>query len=383
MKNFFLGLLILLLLAITIQCTKPLTFTCEVDTSKTGYELAGAYDDCLVWNAQKTMTNIEKKDIDIRATKLPLLEFSGSYAVLNAAENWIQPFYTVITETGAYPTPSASINNVVLAKLKSKDSVDAAFEFSDSEPQGICADVQQEVYDTVLNNVLTKEQRDKYLKQGKQLSFIPDDAQPPLSDKTNPVNNGSAWLSVDPATKVTRDGDKFYYEPWSLYVTLDDPAISDERLKGVRYCKLLSHQALLSWMLEKSFEENPVLITPSKPVCDGPSSLDSGNGSCLFYSEVYGNNYFCADYTGPGFTPENTKEKCNTNAAYKDEVYSTSPCSARTAEIAAYIPGYQGLTGICVVHCKESNEFILNIYNDDPESRCGVFDFFTPGELGK
>ena len=34
MKNFFLGLLILLLLAITIQCTKPLTFTCDVDTQK-------------------------------------------------------------------------------------------------------------------------------------------------------------------------------------------------------------------------------------------------------------------------------------------------------------------------------------------------------------
>ena len=178
------------------------------------------------------MTNIEKKDIDIRATKLPLLEFSGSYATLNAAENWIQPFYTFITETGAYPTPSASINNVVLAKLKSKDSVDTAFKISDNEPQGICADVQQEVYDTVLNNVLTKEQRDKYLSQGKQLSFIPDDAQPPLSDKTNPVNNGSAWLSVDPATKVTRDGNKFYYEPWSLYVTLDDPNISDDRLRG-------------------------------------------------------------------------------------------------------------------------------------------------------
>ena len=87
---------------------------------------------------------------------------------------------------------------------------------------------------------------------------------PPLSTTTNPVNNGSAWLDVDPATKVTRDGNQYYYEPWSLYVTLDDPAISDERLKGVRYCKLLSHQAILSWMLEKSFEENPVLITPNQ-----------------------------------------------------------------------------------------------------------------------
>ena len=358
---------------------------CDVDTSKAGYELAGAYDDCLVWNAQKTTTHTESEDIKIKATKLPLLEFSGSYAMLNAAENWIQPFYTIVPENmSAYPNAPASINGVVLAKLKSKDSVDDAFGFSNDTPQGICADVQQDVYDTVLNDILSKDERDKYLSQGKQLSFIKDDDLPPLDDTTNPVHMGTSWLDVDPATKVTHDDDnQYYYEPWSLYVTRDDPAISDEKLRGVRYCKLLSHQAILSWMLEKSFEESPVLITPTKLECDGPSSLDSGNGSCLFYSELYGQNYFCADFTGPDFTPEKAKQKCETNAAYLNEIYSTSPCSARTEEIAAYIPGYQGLTGICVVHCKESNEFILNIYNDDPETRCGGFELFYPEELGK
>ena len=384
MKNVFIGLQLLLLMVLNVQCEKPPTYTCDVDRSKTGYELAGAYDDCLVWNAQKTMTHIESEDIDIRATNLPLLEFSGSYAALNAAENWIQPFYTIIPEEMiAYPKAPPSINGVVLAKFKSKDSVDNAFGFSSNEPQGICADVQQEVYDTVLNKVLSKDERDQYLAQGKQLSFIPDDDLPPLDDTTNPVRMGTLWLDVDPAGKVTRDGNNFYYEPWSLYVTLDDPDISDEKMRGVRYCKLLSHQALLSWMLEKSFEENPVLIAPSETVCDGPSSLDSGNGSCLFYSELYGQNYFCADFTGFGFTTENAKEKCETNAAYLEEVYSASPCSARSDEIAAYIPGYQGLTGICVVHCKKTNEFILNIYNEDPETRCGGFDLFYPGELGK
>ena len=87
-----------------------------------------------------------------------------------------------------------SINGVVLAKFKAKDSVDDAFGFCNRMPQGICAEVQQEVYDTVLNNVLSNDERDKYLSQGKQLSFIPDDDLPPLSTTTNPVNNGSAWL---------------------------------------------------------------------------------------------------------------------------------------------------------------------------------------------
>ncbi len=387
MKRTLIAVQILCLLVCTAQCKRHHTYTCEVDTSKTGYELAGAYDNCTVWNAQKTMTNIERKDIDIRSTKLPLLEFSGSYASLNAAENWIQPFYTISPENmSTYPQAPASINGVILAKFKSKDSVDAAFEFRDRHSQGICADVQQDIYDTVLQDVLTRDQRSRYRSEGKQLSFIPDDDVPPLDNTTNPVRMGTQWLDVDPATKVSKSTDNktYYYEPWSLYVTLDDASISDERLKGVRYCKLLSHQAILSWMLEKSFEENPVLITPTSTVCDGPTALESAtNGSCLMYSQIYGNNYFCIDFTGSGFTPENSKEKCETNAAYDNETYSTLPCSQRTAEIENFILGYQGLTGICVVHCKAANEFILNIYNDDPESRCGGFDFFTPGELGK
>jgi hypothetical protein len=66
-----------------------------------------------------------------------------------------------------------------------------------------------------------------------------------------------------------------------------------------------------------------------------------------------------------------------------NEVYSSTPCSARSEEISAFIPGYQGLTGICVVHCKETNEFILNIYNEDPETRCGGFVLFYPEDLGQ
>ena len=197
MKRTFMAIQILCLLVCTAQCKRHHTYTCEVDTSKTGYELAGAYDNCTVWNAQKTMTHIERKDIDIRATKLPLLEFSGSYAALNAAENWIQPFYTISPENmSAYPNAPASINGVILAKFKSKDSVDAAFEFRNHQSQGICADVQEDIYDTVLHDVLTREQRSKYRSEGKQLPFIPDDDLPPLDNTTNPVRMGTHGLML-------------------------------------------------------------------------------------------------------------------------------------------------------------------------------------------
>ena len=69
MKKLLLVLQILLLAVCTIQgCRVEKIYTCDIDTSKTGYELAADYDDCLVWNAQKTMAHIESENIDIRAT---------------------------------------------------------------------------------------------------------------------------------------------------------------------------------------------------------------------------------------------------------------------------------------------------------------------------
>ena len=369
----------------TDSCEVELQYTCNIDTTKTGYELAADYDGCLVWNAQKIMAHIESEDIDIQSTELNMSEFSSSNADINADENWIKATYTVVPEDmSAYPDAPGSINGVVLAKLKSKDKIDYDFGFSNDETQGTCADVQQDIYDTVLNAVLTPGQRNKYEAEGKSLSFIQDDDLPPLDDSTNPVNRGSAWLDVDPADKVTREGDKYSYEPLSLYVEHDDPTFEEDRYRGVRYCKWLTHQAILSWMLEKSFEDDPVLITPTIPECDQPSSLETEFGSCLFYF-VHSESYFCSDYTGRGFASfEETEAKCNSRDATGTElspIFKEVSCSERTEEIEATIPGYQGHTGICVVHCQADNEFIWNIYTDDPESLCEGFVLFYPEDF--
>jgi len=385
MKKLLVLLQILLVVVLNIQCDKKeFTYTCDVDTSKNGYELAEEYDDCLVWNAQKKMAHIESEDIDIRATELSLSEFSSSYADINSDENWIKPTYTIVSEDmSAYPDAPDSINGVVLAKFKSKDKIDSDFGFNNDETQGICADVQQDVYDTVINSILTWKQRKKYEAEGKSLSFIPDDDLPPLDSSTNPVDRGSSWLDVDPATKITHEGNNYYYEPLSLYVEFDNPAFEDDKYRGVRYCKLLSYQAILSWMLEKSFEDDPVLITPTIPECDHPSSLETEAGSCLFYF-VHSDTYYCSDYTGSGFTFESAEEKCNSRDAAGTElspIYNKVPCSERTEEIEAAIPGYKGLTGLCVVHCQTEGEFIWNIYTENPEVSCGDFDFFTPEKI--
>ena len=377
MKKFIFVLCLLGTLPFITQCNqKGPTYKCDLDKTKKSYELAAGYDDCLALNAQIMTTHIESKDIEIRATEFTEFGvFESNFADINANENWIKPIYIFFPQDmKGYTDAPATINGAAVIKMIAKDKIDDYFGITNDAPQGLCADVQQVIYDNVLNNILTKEQRDRYLSEGKSLSFIPD------ADAHN-----AEWVGKDPASLITHDGDKYFFELYSLYISYyDQTANVTELLRGVKYCKLLSHQAILSWMLEKSFEADPVLLTPAADVCDGPSSLEARGGSCIFYFSP-ANGYYCEDHTGPFFNMDTGKQKCDdrakTSAGILDPIFSPLPCKERTAELDKLIPGYMGLTGICVVHCKQENEFIWNIYTENPASLCIGFDFFTPEQL--
>ena len=375
MKKFLLPLYLLGTLVFISQCnlSEP-PYRCDLDTSKTGYELAADFDDCLGLNAQIITAHVDSEDIEIRAEGFTEFGvFESNFAEINAEEKWIKPIHIFFEEDmSSYPDAPDTINGAFVNKMIAKDKIEAYFDLTIDEPQGFCADVQQVVYDNVFNNILTGEQRERYESEGKSLSFLPDSDDFP-----------ALWVGKDPASLITHEGDDYFFEPYSLYIEYSDPE-QIELLKGVKYCKLLSHQIILSWMLEKSFEDDPVLLTPSADVCDQPSSLEARGGSCIFYFSQSG-NYYCSDYTGPFFDFETGAAKCedrlDTSGGVLDPSYSTLPCSERTAEIEASIPGHVGLTGHCVIHCKEENEFIWNIYTENPASACTGFDFFLPGEL--
>jgi hypothetical protein len=252
-----------------------------------------------------------------------------------------------------------------MTKMKSKESIDAAFDIENNLAQGICADVQQHIYDTVYSSVLTKAQRIKYESAGKSLSIIPDDDLPPLSDDTNPALTGGIWETADPASGITSEGNAS---------NPDVPPGMQEGILGIRYCTLLSHQAILTWMITKSFEDDPVLITPGmgSVVCDGPASWESNGGSCFFYFGAANGTYYCADFTGTAYTPASAEAKCGQSIYLSDvTTYSDKPCDERTDEIGAVIPdGGVGLGGACIVKCKTADELVWNIYQDDVESRC-------------
>jgi hypothetical protein len=350
------------------------SYLCDTEASKIGYELAGQYDDCLTKNAQIMTTHIEEfDDIEMRDTEFDEFGvFESNFAEISAEEKWIKPISIFFDEDmSAYPDAPDTINGAFVTKMIAKDKVEAYFNVTIDEPQGQCVDVQQVVYDNVYNNILTEEQREKYTSDGKSLSILPDSP-----------DAGGLWVGKDPSELITNDGDDYFFEPYSLNIEYTDTS-QVELLRGVKYCKLLSHQAILSWMLEKSFEEAPQLLTPYDS-CTQPTSTEARGGSCILYFSQP-QNYYCSDYVGTYFSEETGFEKCedrwDTNGGVLDPSYSTLPCSERTEEIEASIPGYVGLTGQCVIHCGEENEFIWNIYVENPEGDCTGFDFFYPEDI--
>jgi hypothetical protein len=371
---------------IAIQIITVCLFANQCARTDSRYDQADQLDDQLVEKAQKTMAHIENTAIEVRAIEKSPFDFGSSYAAINVEENWVQPVYTFIPEElGFSPKAPASINGAIVAKLKSKDRIDTDFGLSNDEPQGICADVQEDIYADVLA-LLTEEEKEKYESKGKSLSFIPDDDPPPYDESTNPVTPTGFWLDRDPAEMVTHDEEgNYYFETLSHYNEFNDPDLQhiDEKFRGVRYCKWLSHQVILNWMLDKSFKKDPVILTPTIPECTQPSSLETTSGSCIFYF-TQARSYYCSDYTGRGFTRESAEEKCNSRPSSDlyTATYSEVPCSERTGELEA-IPGYIGQTGYCVIHCQEENEFIWNIYTEDPESSCFGYDLFTPEEIAE
>jgi hypothetical protein len=347
-------------------------------------------------------THIEDTGIEVRATEVPKVQFGGSYAGIgiDAEENWVQPYYTFVPEDmSAYTNAPSEINGIIMTKMKSKDGIEDKFGIELEGTQGICADVQEEIYASTYA-LLSPIEKYVYNNWGKPLSFIPDD-NPGNTPDSNPVLQSAGWLPVDPAINITSAGNNYYYEPLALYVPFDEPlAGDDERYKGVYYCKLLSHQAVLSWFLSKSLEADPVLITPSAIECTDPRyRTETTYGSCLFWFSQ-GDHFYCSDYIGPDFIPEGASEaKCASRSA--EAVYSSETCSTRDAngEIEAYITAtpryyqdrvpptprdgtlitYDGLGASCDIHCLEGDEFLWNLYEPNVgEADCGNFPIFYP-----
>lgn len=359
---------------------------CAPDSSNSGYDLAFQYDECVGKFAQSTTARIESDAIDVRVDYLPPIGFYSARARLSKDEKWVHAYYTFLPEdTSGYDDEPAEMNGALLLKMRTKESIDKAFGFDQKKSHGICRDVQQVIYNNVLNSMLTEEEQSRYKAEGRKITFVPDDDLPPLDATTNPVGSGGEWLARDPASAVEDRGDSLAFGPPALYIESDDPTLPanmDEGLKGVMYCKLFSHQLILHWMRVKSFEDNPSPIAPTAgDACAAPLDFEAPSGSCVFYFAP-ADSYYCSDYTGYGFDRESAMEKCDSrlNTETLETEYSEKPCDQRLDEIESKIPDYAGFLGACIVHCHEAGEFLWNVYQEDLEPRCSGYPFITAEE---
>ena len=68
MKKLLVALPLLCTLVFISQCNlSGPSYRCDLDTSKTGYDLAADYDECLALNAQIMTAHVDSEDIEIRA----------------------------------------------------------------------------------------------------------------------------------------------------------------------------------------------------------------------------------------------------------------------------------------------------------------------------
>ena len=93
------------------------------------YGSAGVLDELIIEQAQIMTTHIEDTGIEVRATKVNWLEFGGSYAGINVAENWVQPYFSFSPEDmSTYMNAPPEINGIINTKMKSKDGIEDKFD---------------------------------------------------------------------------------------------------------------------------------------------------------------------------------------------------------------------------------------------------------------
>jgi len=128
MKKFLLPLYLLGTLVFISQCNlSGPSYRCDLDTSKTGYELAADFDDCLGLNAQIITAHVDSEDIEIRAEGFTEFGvFESNFAEINAEEKWIKPIHIFFEEDmSSYPDAPDTINGAFVNKMIAKDKIEA------------------------------------------------------------------------------------------------------------------------------------------------------------------------------------------------------------------------------------------------------------------
>jgi len=261
-----------------------------------------------------------------------------------------------------------SANAITLIKTRTPEAIEyiTGVEYTlEVDSQGTCKEVNEYIYEQT-RQLLTDEERARYDNEGKQLVFIDDTID----------GEGGYWLPTDPYDLIEDKGTHLSIASASL-VSSFDPAVEDnpengDNLKdqyGVKYCKLISAQNMLIWMLDMAFDNSTTLMKSDPTpvlICE---DMDTSVGSCYFYYPS-AKTSFCQDYIGTDYTGGNAgtaKNQCENTR--RGEYVDGVKCSDRT-DIDDTI------VGICAIQETEIGAYTWTIYEPDDENGCPK-RFFT------
>ncbi len=268
---------------------------------------------------------------------------------------YIEPFCDV-----ELPAPT-DLSERIYCKMPNQDRIAGILEITPASEPGTCKSRNEAAFQWALDQ-LTTEERNAYECGGHPVTFLEDEV----------VGSGAAWLNLTADFELSADGTSYEIGSPSLQSEFNPDDPDNQTLEGVHYCKLVTPDQALYWVLYRGLKADPGICAPPEGAqCPEPDATPTG--SCIFYFSM-SEQTFCEEYRGPDWTVEAAQEKCTP----RDGDFKPVPCADRGAETDPI----GDLKGTCVVGCGEL-ERVWYIYDEssipgvDPADSC---DPWIPAE---
>ncbi len=329
---------------------------------------AGDYDRELCATAQRLLLNAD--------ADFPVIEQRGTSNGFHTIQMGIdeqQRGALIAMTTHTADVDGAAQPTYVACKMVDRARVNDQLELQLPGPDRQCRDVNNFTLTLALAK-LTRAQRNRYRRDGRQLYFA-DDAVLATGGEWLPVTM-DAYISADINNNLTVRAPSVRV-PWN----------PDEQnfYQGTQHCKLISMAAMQRWITTAAFAPDAQLIPPTDTACSAPRSMTSAVGSCLFYFAP-ADSLFCQDYSGAAWTRETAQQECANRHASREALaqasnrydgagglFSATACAQRTDT--------PPIAGTCVFHCQADDETLWHVSGSiDPRMTRGCDLFIETGD---
>jgi hypothetical protein len=135
----------------------------------------------------------------------------------------------------SYMGEAQTLPKMISCKMKTSDHIATEYGTEQTRGEGLCADINRQTLERVLQAMSTAERRKLSFDRGRNVVFDPEQR----------TTDGPVWLSPFALARVGADG-SLHIQSRSMRNDWLDPALAraPDRFKGTRYCHLIAPQYL-------------------------------------------------------------------------------------------------------------------------------------------